>query len=162
MAKLAKGWLTFWAMGRGRRITSAALWKEAGGDMIAASHLGEIVKHRMGQGTVGQPARHPAALLACFRPDLTGGLPEPERAIDDGEPQRHVNPTPVQVERQIAPVLRALEGAIGEADQFLAAIPASRQSAAGNPAASLPSGAASASEKSRSPSDIGCGVSIRL
>src|SRR5205807_8895008 len=30
-------------------------------------------------------------------------------------------PVPLQVEQQIAPVLRALAGAIGEADQFLAA-----------------------------------------
>src|ERR1700745_2338574 len=50
-----------------------------------------------------------------------GGLPEPERAIGDGEPRRHVEPAPLQVEQQIAPVLRALAGAIGKADQFLAA-----------------------------------------
>src|SRR5712675_232792 len=37
------------------------------------------------------------------------------------EPRRHVEPAPLQVEQQIAPVLRALAGAIGEADQFLAA-----------------------------------------
>src|SRR5712664_3627437 len=64
---------------------------------------------------------HPATLLARFRPDFTGGLPEPERAISDGEPRRHVEPAPLQVEQQIAPVVRALAGAIGEADQFLAA-----------------------------------------
>src|SRR5712672_1680810 len=64
---------------------------------------------------------HPAALLARFRPDLTGRLPEPERAIGDGEPRRHVEPAALQVEQQIAPVLRALASAIGEADQFLAA-----------------------------------------
>src|SRR5258708_1131070 len=61
---------------------------------------------------------HPAALLARFRPDLTGGgLPEPERAVGDGEPRRHVEPAPLQVEQQIAPLLRALAGAIGAADQ---------------------------------------------
>jgi hypothetical protein len=48
-------------------------------------------------------------------------FPDPKRAISDGEPQRHVEPAPLQVEQQIAPVLRALAGAIGEADQFLAA-----------------------------------------
>ena len=58
----------------------------------------------------------PAALLTRFRPDLTGGLPEPECAIGDGEPRRHVEPAPLQVEQQIAPVLRALAGAIGEAE----------------------------------------------
>jgi hypothetical protein len=40
--------------------------------------------------------------------------------MGDGEPRRHVDPAPLQVEQQIAPVLRALAGAIGEADQFLA------------------------------------------
>src|SRR5437660_11502374 len=65
---------------------------------------------------------YPAALLARFRPDLTGGLPEPERAIGDGKLRRHVEPAPLQVEQQIAPVLRALAGAIGEADQLLAAV----------------------------------------
>src|SRR6266508_49613 len=54
---------------------------------------------------------HPAALLARFRPDLAGGLPEPKRTISDGEPRRHVEPASLQVEQQIAPVLRALTGA---------------------------------------------------
>ncbi len=64
---------------------------------------------------------HPAALLARFRPDLTGGLPEPECAIGDDEPRGSIEPAPLQIEQQIAPVVRALAGAIGEADQFLAA-----------------------------------------
>src|SRR5215472_638366 len=45
----------------------------------------------------------------------------PERTIGDSEPRRRVEPAPLQVEQQIAPVLRALAGAIGKADQFLAA-----------------------------------------
>jgi hypothetical protein len=53
---------------------------------------------------------------------LTGGLPEPERAIGDGKPRRHLEPAPLQLEQQIAPVLRTLAGAIGEADQLLAAV----------------------------------------
>ncbi len=65
---------------------------------------------------------HPAALLARFRPDLAGRLPEPECAVGDDEPRRHVEPAPLQIEQQIAPDVRALAGAIGEADQFLAAI----------------------------------------
>src|SRR6195256_1968146 len=64
---------------------------------------------------------HPAALLARFRPDLTGSLPEPERAIGDDEPRRHVEPAPLEIEQQIAPVLCVLAGTIGDADQFLAA-----------------------------------------
>ena len=62
---------------------------------------------------------HPAALLARFRPDLTGGFPEPERAIGDDEPRRHLEPAPLQVEQQIAPVLRALAGAIGDGSKTL-------------------------------------------
>ena len=65
---------------------------------------------------------HPAALLVRFRPDLARGLPEPERAIGDGELRRHVEPAPLQLEQQIAPVLRALAGTIGEANQLLAAV----------------------------------------
>src|SRR3954467_1589816 len=64
---------------------------------------------------------HPAALLARFRPDLAGGFPEAECAIGDDEPRRRVEPTALQIKQQTAPVMRALAGAIGEADQFLAA-----------------------------------------
>jgi hypothetical protein len=78
--------------------------------LLALRQLGEHVRG----------LAHPVALLARFRPDLTSGLPEPECAIGDGEPRRHVEPAPLQIEQQIAPVLRALAGAIGEADQFLA------------------------------------------
>src|SRR3981189_1845103 len=60
-------------------------------------------------------------LLARCRPDLTGGLPEPERAVGNDEPRRHVESAPLQIKQQIAPIVRALAGAIGEADQFLAA-----------------------------------------
>jgi hypothetical protein len=42
---------------------------------------------------------HPAALLARFRPDLTRGLPESERAIGDGKLKRRVEPAPLQVKQ---------------------------------------------------------------
>ena len=64
---------------------------------------------------------HPGALLARFWPDLTGSLPEPECAIGDDELRGHVEPAPLHIEQQIAPIVRALPGTIGEADQFLAA-----------------------------------------
>jgi hypothetical protein len=40
---------------------------------------------------------------ARFWPDLTSRLPEPERAIGDGEPRRHIGPAPLsaQVARQL-------------------------------------------------------------
>src|SRR5206468_11166883 len=79
--------------------------------LLAFRQLGEHVR-----GLV-----HPAALLARFRPDLTGRLPEPECAIGDNELRGHVEPAPLEIEQQIAPVLRVLAGTIGEADQFLAA-----------------------------------------
>ena len=53
---------------------------------------------------------HPAMLLARFRPEFARGLPELECAIGDNEPRRHVEPAPLQVEQQIAPVLRTLAG----------------------------------------------------
>src|SRR5437764_4625988 len=42
-------------------------------------------------------------------------------AIGDDEPRRHVEPAPLEIEQQIAPVLCVLAATIGEADQFLAA-----------------------------------------
>ncbi|MBV6486717.1 MAG: Tyrosine recombinase XerD [Pseudorhodoplanes sp.] len=57
---------------------------------------------------------HPAALLARFRPDLAGGFPEAECAIGDDESRRHLEPAPLQIKQQIAPVVRALAGTIGE------------------------------------------------
>jgi hypothetical protein len=64
---------------------------------------------------------HPAALLARFRPDLACGFPEPERTVGDDEPRRRLEPTPLQIEQQVAPVLRILASAIGKSDQLLAA-----------------------------------------
>jgi len=43
---------------------------------------------------------YPVALLARFRPDLAGDFPEPECTIGDGEPRRHVEPAPLQIEQQ--------------------------------------------------------------
>jgi hypothetical protein len=63
----------------------------------------------------------PSSAARAFRPDLAGGFPEAERAIGDDEPRRNVEPAPLQIKQQIAPVVRALAGTIGEADQFLAA-----------------------------------------
>src|SRR5471030_1052194 len=45
----------------------------------------------------------PSSAARAFSAHLTGGLPEPERAIGDGKPRRHVEPAPLQVEQQIAP-----------------------------------------------------------
>jgi len=64
---------------------------------------------------------HPVALLAVFGQTSPAAFPEPERAVGDGEPRGTSEPAALQVEAAIAPVLRALASAIGEADQFLAA-----------------------------------------
>jgi hypothetical protein len=61
--------------------------------LLALRQLGEHVR-----GLV-----HPAALLARFRPDLTGGFPEPESAIGDDEPRGRIEPAPLQIKQQIAP-----------------------------------------------------------
>src|SRR5713101_1045725 len=92
-------------------LVSDFLQRAFGLRLLALRQLGEYVG-----GLV-----HPAALLARSRPDLASGLPEPERAVGDDELRGHVEPAPLQVEQQIAPIVRALPGAIGEADQFLAA-----------------------------------------
>ncbi len=65
---------------------------------------------------------HPAALLARRRPDLAERLPEAERAVGDGELRGDRQTAPLQIEQQLAPVLRALAGAVGEADQLLLAL----------------------------------------
>src|SRR3981189_1281871 len=72
--------------------------------LLAFRQLGEHVR-----GLV-----HPATLLARFRPDLTGRLPKPESAIGDDEPRRHVDPAPLEIDAQMAPVLCVLAGTIGE------------------------------------------------
>src|SRR5467141_4647155 len=87
--------------------------------LVSAIQISCNARLAFGCWLFGSLASTLAVLFAGFRPDLTGGLPEPERAVGNDEPRRHVEPTPLQVEQQIAPVLRALAGAIGEADQFL-------------------------------------------
>ena len=64
-----------------------------------------------------QLASHPAALLARFGQTKPAAF-QPERA-GDGEPRRHIEPAPLQVQQQIAPVLRAVAGAIGKATSSL-------------------------------------------
>jgi hypothetical protein len=71
---------------------------------------------------------HSAALFVRFRPDLAGGFQEPECAIGDDEPRRHVRPPPLQIEQRIARVLRALVGVIG-IRPVPCDLPASRRSA---------------------------------
>src|SRR5258708_40257001 len=58
--------------------------------LLALWQLGEHVR-----GLV-----HPAALLARSRPDLAGGLPEPECAIGDDEPRGRIEPAPLQIKQQ--------------------------------------------------------------
>ncbi len=64
---------------------------------------------------------HPAALLHARWPHLAKCLPEPERAIGDCDFGRDSEASILQVDQQFAPVLRALAGAVSEADQLLLA-----------------------------------------
>src|ERR1700741_120219 len=60
----------------------------------------------------------PSAMVSrrgTLRPRPAAALPDPGRALGDGAARRHGAPPPLQIEQQIAPVLRALAGAIGEA-----------------------------------------------
>src|SRR3954452_15404840 len=65
---------------------------------------------------------HPAALLACGRPQLAERLPEAERAVSDGEFGRDRQTSVLQIEQHLAPILGALACAVGEAEQLLSAL----------------------------------------
>jgi hypothetical protein len=60
---------------------------------------------------------HPTALLACFRPDLAGRFPEAERAVGDHQFGPGIEPASLQIQQQIAPILRTFPSAIGEPDE---------------------------------------------
>ncbi len=55
-----------------------------------------------------------AALLSGCRPDLADRLPEPESAIGHGELGRDRQAASLQVEQQLAPVLRAFPHAVSK------------------------------------------------
>jgi hypothetical protein len=71
-----------------------------------------------------------AAFVPCLparidHSDITTALCLPPPSLGPSlfrTPRRHVEPAPLQFEQEITSVLRALEGPIDEADQFLAAV----------------------------------------
>ena len=65
---------------------------------------------------------HPAALLACGRPQLAERLPKAKRAIGDGEFGRDRQTSVLQIEQQFTPILRAFTRTVGEAEQLLFAL----------------------------------------
>jgi len=65
---------------------------------------------------------HPAALATCLRPHFLDRLPEAESAVGDREFRSHRKPTPLQIEEQFLPGLRALTHAVDEPDEFLPAL----------------------------------------
>src|SRR3954447_15189827 len=65
---------------------------------------------------------HPAALLACGRPQLAERLPKAKRAIGDGEFGRDRQTSVLQIEQQFTPILRVFARAVGEAEQLLFAL----------------------------------------
>ena len=65
---------------------------------------------------------HPAALCPCLRPDLIDRLPEAERPVSDGELRVDRQTTPLEIEQQLLPGLRALADAVGKPNQFLLAV----------------------------------------
>ena len=64
---------------------------------------------------------HPAALRSCLRPHLLDRLPEAERSISDSELWVDRQTTPLEIEQQLIPGLRALADAVGKPNQFLLA-----------------------------------------
>jgi hypothetical protein len=61
-------------------------------------------------------------LAARLRPHFLDGLPEAERAVGNREFGADRKPTPLEVEEQLPPGLRALAHAVNEADQLLFAL----------------------------------------
>ena len=80
--------------------------------LLALRQLGEHVR-----GFV-----HPAPLRGSLRPHFTGGPPESERAVGDHQLGRAVEPSALEIEQKIAPIMRAFPCAIGESDEFLATL----------------------------------------
>lgn len=62
---------------------------------------------------------HPAALLACGRPQLAERLPEAKRTVGDGEFGRDRQTSVLQIEKQLPPILGTFARAVGEAEQLL-------------------------------------------
>src|SRR3954449_11843777 len=65
---------------------------------------------------------NPTALVPGAWKDLFDGLPEAESAIADRKIRRDLEPTPLNVDEELAPTLRALAYPSLEADQFLLAL----------------------------------------
>src|SRR5436305_15295344 len=65
---------------------------------------------------------HPAALLACGRPQLAERLPKAKRAIGDGEFGSDRQTSVLQIEQQFTPILRAFARTVGKAEQLLFAL----------------------------------------
>jgi len=62
---------------------------------------------------------HPAALVTRAGKDLVQRLPEPERAVADGQLGRHGEPARLEIDEQLAPALGAFADPDLEAQQFL-------------------------------------------
>ena len=64
----------------------------------------------------------PATLAARLRPHFLDRLPEAERAVGNREFGADRKPTPLEIEEQLPPGLRALAHAVDEPDEFLFAL----------------------------------------
>ena len=65
---------------------------------------------------------HPAALAAHLRPHVLDRLPEAKRAVGDRELGADHKPTPLEIEEQLPPGLRALAHAVDEANKLFFAL----------------------------------------
>src|SRR5512133_2402621 len=65
---------------------------------------------------------NPTALVPGAWKDLLDRLPEAERAVADGQVRRDLEPTPLDVDEELPPALRALAHPGLEADEFLLAL----------------------------------------
>ena len=60
-------------------------------------------------------------MLTRFGSHFAGRFPEPECAVGDHEFRSDREATPLEIEQQIAPVMRTFPGAVGKTDGFLLA-----------------------------------------
>src|SRR5512133_2015866 len=72
---------------------------------------------------------NPTALVPGAWKDLLDRLPEAKRAVADGQVRRDLEPTPLDVDEELPPALRALAHPGLEADEFLLALGCRAESA---------------------------------
>ena len=101
--------------GVGRRTGRRAVNLAKVGFHVDLNREGNLVQHVGG-------LVNPTALVPGAREDLFDCLPEAERAVADREVRRNLEPTLLDVDKELTPALRTLAHPGLEADEFLLAL----------------------------------------